>query len=164
MKSKWAAKGQCSVSADGNKILIITIPILIFLFHSGSWLQLFLHQGCFWLGCQLPQSTLQHFHIKLANKPSQSRTLWSLWFRNLGFASVYKSMKTLALDFSIAWVEVSKVVQFGLLKLWQSESNSDSDIDVFTKWCFDGEEAVSENNLFLHCKSLKKSTVRINHM
>ena len=24
VKSKWAAKGQCSVSADGNKILIIT--------------------------------------------------------------------------------------------------------------------------------------------
>ena len=25
MRSKWAAKGQCSVSADGNKILKITI-------------------------------------------------------------------------------------------------------------------------------------------
>ena len=25
MRSKWAAKGQCSVSADRNKILIITI-------------------------------------------------------------------------------------------------------------------------------------------
>ena len=52
-------QGLCSVTADQNKILIITTQALAahFDFTSflsrlffSSWPQLFLHQGCFWLG------------------------------------------------------------------------------------------------------------------
>ena len=50
-----------------------------------------------------------------------------------------------ALTPPLGW-KCPKRFKLGLGKPWESESSSDSDIDDFTKQCFDAEEAVSDSD------------------